>query len=99
MASQPQFGTFTPYYCDPTPAIRMLKRLTHDRCDLWMLAGSSNAKLRAQLMEVLTGSKVPQAKAGINALETAFYTVCGIIGECKAERDENFRKFCLEVAR
>jgi hypothetical protein len=35
-----------------------------------------------------------RAESGINALQAAFYTACGITGETPNEREENFREFC-----
>ena len=75
-------------------AIRLLGHYTSNRFDLWDLAGGQNAARRAQIMTELSGSKVPQSKAGVTAIESAFFTACGIIGKCGAERDENFRNYC-----
>ena len=71
-------------------ALQLLKALTRDRFDIWMLAGSSNARLRAALMSELTGSKVPQSKSGVNAIRDAFYAVGNISGDCLYEQENNF---------
>ena len=56
----------------------------------WDLAGPSNAKIRATILSLLQGAKVPQSKAGISALQAAFYSLAQTHGECSAERQENF---------
>jgi hypothetical protein len=75
-------------------AIRLLGRYTSNRFDVWGIAGGQNAAVRARLMTELKGVKVPQSKSGVTAIEEEFYAVCGITGNCGAERQENFREYC-----
>ena len=41
--------------------------------DLYRLAGPHNAPKRAEIMSLLMGRKVPAAKSGIHALESALF--------------------------
>ncbi len=86
-----------PMSAETLQAIRLLKIHTAGRFDLWGLAGRSNAERRAQVMSALVGTRTPQAKAGVNALRAAFYKALGIVGDCEAEREENFRFVCGEA--
>jgi hypothetical protein len=86
--------TITP---DTLQAIRLLGSYTANRFDLWQLAGRAHAMRRAHVLGTLTGTKVSQAKAGITAMRTAFYARLGIVGQCEAEREENFRFVCHEA--
>lgn len=79
-------------------AISLLETHTAGRFDLSSLAGRHNAERRAQVMSALVGTGTPQAKAGVNALRAAFYKALGIVGDCEAEREENFRFVCGEAA-
>lgn len=79
-------------------AIRRLGAFTQGRYDIWGLAGSHLAASRAIVLSDLLGYRVPQSKAGVTALRTAFYNALGIVGECEAEREENFRFVCRELA-
>lgn len=86
----------------PTPgtlkAIRLFAALTgNSRFDLWTLAGHHHAANRAILLSAIRGERLPQSKAGITALRAAFYRELGIVGECEAEREENFRFVCSEL--
>jgi hypothetical protein len=72
-------------------ALLNLRTLTAGTFDAWRLAGGHNAKIRAYLMEQITGQKTPQAKAGVNALNAAFRNLAPITGECEAELTENFQ--------
>jgi hypothetical protein len=78
-------------------AIRLLGHNTANRFDIWQLAGARNADRRARILSALTGTRQPQSKAGVTALRAAFYNALGIIGECEAEREENFRFVCGEI--
>lgn len=87
----------------PTPgtlkAIRLCAAFTNNRFDLWSLTGNQggHAANRAILLSALRGERLPQSKAGFNALRAAFYDALGIVGECEAEREENFRFVCGEL--
>ena len=73
-------------------ALLNLRTLTAGTFDAWRLAGGHNAKIRAYLMEQLTGQKTPQAKAGVNALNEAFRSLAPTVtGCCEAELTENFQ--------
>jgi hypothetical protein len=78
-------------------AIQMLGHNTAGRFDVWQLAGPRNGGRRARILSALTGTRQPQSKAGVTALRSAFYDVLGIIGDCEAERAENFRFVCTEI--
>jgi len=67
------------------------------RFDVYALAGSRYASTRASFLSELTGAKVPQSKAGVHALQDAFYD--GIQGECLAKRQEAFCLYCERVCR
>lgn len=78
-------------------SIRRLGAFTRNRFDIWALAGNNLAASRAIVLSDLLGYRVPQSKAGVNALRSAMYEALGIIGECEAEREENFRFVCGEL--
>jgi hypothetical protein len=78
-------------------AIKLLGTYTAGRFDIWMLAGSSKASCRAHIMSVLHGTRIPQAKSGVNALRSALYTEAKIDGECEAHRQDNFLAYCKQV--
>ena len=71
-------------------ALHLLGSATGGRFDIWMLSGPARARLRAGIMSQLTGSKVPQAKAGVNAMRKAFHALGAITGTCHHDADENF---------
>lgn len=75
-------------------ALRLLGVYTGGRFDVWMLVGPANAAHRAQVLSALRGSRVPQSKAGVNALKGALYSEAGVTGDCEADRDRNFVAFC-----
>lgn len=87
----------------PTPgtlkAIRLCAAFTSNSFDLWSLTGNhgGNGANRAILLSAITGKRLPQSKAGFNALRAAFYDALGILGGCEAEREENFRFVCGEL--
>jgi hypothetical protein len=78
-------------------AIRLLGVYTAGRFDVWMLAGGAKASCRAHVLSVLTGARVPQSKAGVNALRAALNEAANITGDCIAHREENFVTFCKGV--
>ena len=57
---------------------------------IWAMAGGSKASCRAHVMGALLGRKVPQAKAGVNAIREEFYFRMGIVGDCEAVREKRF---------
>jgi hypothetical protein len=67
------------------------------------LAGPANKKYRQRILELLTGTKPPVAKAGINAVEEALFKASGVPGGSSAamrdgviewlgSRDEAYKK-------
>ena len=72
----------------------MLEAYTDGRFNLSWLTGPGNRNFRAELMAVLVGHKVPAAKCGINALAEEFHRQAQIVGDCSAQRDDNFAEFC-----
>lgn len=75
-------------------AIELLGVYTAGRFDIWLLAGNARASVRARIMSALQGTKVPQSKAGVNALRDAFYAALAITGDYPAQREENFVNEC-----
>ncbi len=77
-------------------AVRLLGVYTAGRFDIWALAGPARASCRAHVMSVLTGTRTPQAKAGVTMMREAFYTVAGdsIVGSCIAQREDAFITWC-----
>jgi hypothetical protein len=74
-------------------SLLLVRSYTRARFDLWMLAGQSNGKYRAAVLGALTGAKVPQSKAGVNAVSDALLSALGIpSNECAAVREEYFRQ-------
>lgn len=80
-------------------AINRLGRMTRGRFDVWMLAGSHLAASRAIVMSDLLGYRVPQSKAGVNALREAFYQALSITGTCEAHREDNFHCVCVGLTQ
>jgi hypothetical protein len=78
-------------------AILLLGQLTAARFDVYALAGPANAAARAALMSLLTGGKIPQAKAGVHALQAALFA--DIRGECEAEKERHFVEYCERLCR
>lgn len=54
------------------------------------LVGPGNAAVRAAAMSALTGQRVPQSKAGITAVEKAFYSALGVPTGCGASMSQEF---------
>ncbi len=78
-------------------AIRLFGQMTGNRFDVYMLAGSSQVRLRQALMLALTGSKLPQAKCGVNAISAVLASQCCITGDCIAAREDNLAAYCLAL--
>jgi len=76
-------------------ALKLLNEATNSRLDIWNLAGPYNAARRAQIMSALMGAKVPQSKAGVNAIQDELHRRLSVKGNCIAARDDDF----LEKAR
>jgi hypothetical protein len=75
--------------------LRLIGTYTAGRYDLWVLAGNAKASVRAHIMSVLLGKKTPQAKSGVNALQSELYKQLGIPEkECSAVREDWFRAIC-----
>lgn len=74
-------------------ALARLKLETRGFFHVHELAGPSKAGTRAELATLLFGVKTPQARAGVTALEAAFYALAGgaLIGAtCGADRQSRF---------
>jgi hypothetical protein len=84
----------TPMSANLNEAIRLLGIYSAGRFDIWALAGSSRASARSHVMSTLVGSKVPQSKAGVNAIRSAFYSALEIHGEHEAARESAFVRVC-----
>ena len=63
----------------------------------WALAGRPKASCRAHILSALHGRRVPQSKAGVNALERDLFEAAGIQGSCPAVREENFWAWAEKV--
>lgn len=59
-------------------ALKLLDSATRGTFDFWDLAGSNSAKIRSEIMSILAGHRVPQAKAGVTAMRAAFFPLAGI---------------------
>jgi hypothetical protein len=86
-----------------TAALSLIDQATRGRFDLWELAGSHNARVRAVIMaRLLNVPKVPQARAGVTALEAH---CCGLLpmelraGECPAVQREHFATWARDHLR
>ena len=81
--------------------MKALLLLSSYRFDVWALAGSQRASVRAHVMSELinNGNRVPQAKAGVNALRDALYDLGSIAGSCSAHREDNFKAWAKSVTR
>ncbi len=78
--------------------VRVLGIYTAGRFDVWYLAGQAKASCRAHVMAALLGlPKVPQSKAGVNAITEEFYRQSGITGDCIASREASFKAFCKSL--
>ena len=80
-------------------ALRLVRIYTGGGCNLWQLCAKQRAGVRAHIMSALLGKKVPQSKAGINALREAIYKEAGITGSCHAHQDSNFRDMMKGMAQ
>jgi hypothetical protein len=63
---------------------------TAGRYDINALAGPAKASCRAHVMSALYGKRVPQSKAGINAMWSAFFVIAGVDGNCIRHREDAF---------
>lgn len=64
---------------------------------MWALSGSQNAAARAQILSLVTDTKVPQHRAGINALRNACYQLFEITGTCDADREDTFTELIINM--
>jgi len=77
-------------------ALRNFKNWTHGTFDVYQLAGAANVGNRAYLITQITGQKTTHAKAGVNALQAALYTLHTSEGNCQAAREQNFAEWAKE---
>jgi len=75
-------------------AIRILGIYTASSFDIWALSGRAKASCRAHVLSILLSESTPQSKSSVNAIRDAFWSACGITGECPAERERKFQLFC-----
>jgi hypothetical protein len=68
------------------------------RFDCLDLTGPRNAKLRQTIMALLVGSKLPQAKCGVNALRDEFYKIAKPEGHAIASREQAFTAWAQQEA-
>jgi hypothetical protein len=80
-------------------ALGLLREATCGRFDINMLAGPCNVKTRVKIMSVLTCSKVPQAKAGITTMWTAFHTLAGTSTGCIRHREDEFMEWAARMVQ
>lgn len=79
-------------------AIRLLGVYTARRFDVYALAGPAKASCRAHIMSAIRGRRCTQRESGITVIRDALFAQCGIAGGCLAEREDNFREFCLGLS-
>lgn len=78
--------------------IKLLGSYTNNSFDIWNLAGNSNAKRRAEIMSLLAGKKIPQAKSGVTAIKQELYRLSNMTGNsCEAVRSELFVHWCKKL--
>ncbi len=78
--------------------LKLLRLYTGGRpWDLWALAGSQKASVRAHIMSEIAGQRTPQSKAGVTALQVAVHTLFETTGDCVAAREENLREITAET--
>lgn len=78
-------------------AVKLLGQHTNGRFDVWFLMGNRNARIRSEIMSVLMGKKIPQAKSGVTAIRAELYKrsrIDQIENICEATRSEHFRDWC-----
>jgi len=68
-------------------ALRLLQPLYFD---VYRLAGDSNKQTRKQVMELLTGTKMPVAKCGVTAIRETCWNLVPVQGDCMAARESDF---------
>lgn len=78
-------------------ALAMLRDATRGNFYLWTLAGSHNARTRAAIASALAGRRIPQAAAGVTALEAYFMALAPIAGDCLALRQDALAAWCRGV--
>lgn len=78
-------------------AVRLLGAYTGDSFDVGRLAGPASRAQRAQVLGILRGEKIPASKAGVNALESAFFAAIEPAGNCLATRRRDFADKCREL--
>ncbi len=71
-------------------AAKVLVVVTDGTFDLDRLCGDRNARCRSIVMGALLDRKVPQSKAGFNALRDALYSAGSIAGDCIRNREIAF---------
>lgn len=71
-------------------AVRLLGVYTAGSFKFFTLAGGHKASCRAHIMSQLKGVRVPQSKAGINAMRDEFFAIANPPGDCEAAKEDAF---------
>ncbi len=84
-------------------ACQMLERMTRGTFAMFHMAGDSRSTQRQELMQALTGQKLPKAKCGITALQSGFYSLAQANGwdkprDCIAVTERSFEAWAETVA-
>ena len=79
-------------------AVKLLGVNSRGWFNVWELAGPAKSGVRAEIMSLLAGVKVPKAKAGVNALRVALYAVAAVPDGSYAAQDEAFKAWAKAVA-
>jgi hypothetical protein len=66
--------------------IALLGTLTSGFYDTYRVAGPAHRANRARIMSLLLGVRVPVAKAGVTAMESALFDIVQPVGGCNAVR-------------
>lgn len=75
--------------------VRLFGAYTAGKFRVWTLAGNAKAGCRAHIMAALLGvPKVPQSKAGVNALRAELCKAVGAAGNCEAAREDDLAEKC-----
>jgi len=56
--------------------------------DCYSLSGPRNSKRRQEVIHILTGTKIPVSKCGVNAIRKALIEVSQVSGGCIAEQNK-----------
>lgn len=77
--------------------LELIGRATRGSFYLWSLAGAHHARERAAIASALAGSRIPQAGAGVTALERYLMALAPIAGDCLAVRQDALAAWCRAI--